>query len=83
MKSLDSIVEIPEYHFCFIKPKTKSDNSRVFLAASKIEESTYVMFLVNYVLFFYTDKISIAATLGYYSNNQNDKVIVALGENDH
>lgn len=80
LASLDHIIYVPQYHSCLIKPKERSGNSRGILSVNNMNAYSHILLLVDFGLFFYTDETSIGNVLRRYSNKQNHKVIIALGD---
>lgn len=81
-KTLDNIDDIPLYHNCIIKPKEKSTTSRGIFSISSMSDTAHILLLIDFAIFFYTDEISIGNVLERFSNKQNEKVIVTLGETE-
>jgi len=81
-KKLDHIENIPLYHSCIIKPKKKAEYSRGIFSISSMSETAHVLLLIDFAIFFYTDEKSIGQVLERFSNKQNEKVIVTLGETE-
>lgn len=79
-EALNNIIDIPLYHSCLIKPKEKSTSSRGIFSISSMSDTAHVLLLVDFLVFFYTDEESIGSVLERFSNKQNKKVIVTLGE---
>jgi hypothetical protein len=80
LNNLQSITSIPLFHNCIIKPKEKSPNSRGIFSIASMSETAHAMFLVDFAIFFYTDEVSIGRVLEKFSNKQNEKVLIALGD---
>jgi hypothetical protein len=80
--SLNSITDVPLYHSCIIKPKDKSASSRGIFSISSMSDTAHVLLLIDFAIFFYTDETSIGDVLGRFSNKQNTKVIVTLGDTE-
>lgn len=80
LASLDHIAYVPQYHSCLIKPKERSEHSRGILSVNNMTVFSHILLLVDFGLFFYTDETSIGNVLRRYSNKQNQKVIITLGE---
>jgi hypothetical protein len=81
-KALDNISDIPLYHSCIIKPKERSASSRGIFSISSMSDTAHALLLIDFAIFFYTDETSIGNVLECFSNKQNRKVIVALGETE-
>jgi hypothetical protein len=79
---LNNITNIPLYHSCIIKPKEKSASSRGIFSISSMSDSAHVLLLIDFAIFFYTDETSIGDVLEKFSNKQNEKVIVTIGETE-
>ena len=47
-----------------------------------MSEDAHILLLIDFGLCFYTDETSIGNVLERYSNKQNEKVIVVLGETE-
>ncbi len=77
IENLDSIIDVPKYHSCIIKPK---DRVRGVLSIASMSKHAHALFLVDFVIFFYTDESSIGEVLIHFSNKENRNVIIALGE---
>ncbi len=82
LTALDKIEDVPLYHSCIIKPKEKSASSRGIFSISSMSDTSHVLLLVDFAIFFYTDEISIGDVLERFSNKQNTKVLVTLGETE-
>jgi hypothetical protein len=82
LKALDKIDNIPLYHSCIIKPKEKSATSRGIFSIASMSDTSHILLLIDFAIFFYTDEISIGNVLQRFSNKQNKKVLVALGETE-
>jgi hypothetical protein len=82
LKELDNVENIPFYHSCIIKPKEKSASSRGIFSVASMSETSHILLLIDFAIFFYTDEISIGNVLERFSNKQNEKVIVTLGETE-
>jgi hypothetical protein len=82
LETLDDIKGIPLYHSCIIKPKDKSISSRGIFSVSSMSDTAHILLLVDFAIFFYTDEISIGNVLERFSNKQNKKVIITLGETE-
>ena len=80
LNSIPNITQIPLYHSCLIKPKDKSISSRGIYTAYRTTDSSYLLLIVDFGLFFYTDEASIGREMEFFSNKQNKKVIVVLGD---
>jgi hypothetical protein len=76
---ISQIEKYPKYHFCLIKPKRKAANSRGILTAFNTSETSYILVLVDFLIYFFQDE-NISTSFKLYSNKQNEKVIIALGE---
>ena len=81
-KNLDKINNIPLYHSCIIKPKEKSAFSRGIFSIASMSDTAHALLLIDFAVFFYTDETSIGNVLEKFSNKQNEKVIVTLGETE-
>lgn len=81
-ETLKDIGDVPLYHSCIIKPKEKSASSRGIFSISSMSDNAHALLLIDFALFFYTDETSIGFVLERFSNKQNEKVIVTLGETD-
>lgn len=83
-KQLNENIEIntsyPSYHFCVIKPLIKSNLSRGIFTVYNAGEKIHLLMLVDFAIFFYSDENSVDTTLKLYSNKQNEKVLIALGD---
>lgn len=71
---------IPLYHSCLIKPIEKSESSRGVFTCCNMNETSHLLLLVDFGLFFYTDESAIGGVLERFSNKQNDRVIIALAD---
>ena len=80
IQNLDAINNIPLYHSCIIKPKEKSASSRGIFSICSMSDTAHILLLIDFAIFFYTDETSIGNVLINYSNKQNKKVIITLGE---
>jgi hypothetical protein len=78
--NLESIGNIPSYHSCIIKPKEKLISSRGIFSVCSMSGTAHILLLVDFAIFFYTDEVSIGHVLKRFSNKQNKKVIITLGE---
>lgn len=81
-ETLRDINDIPLYHSCIIKPTEKSASSRGIFSISSMSDTAHVLLLIDFAVFFYTDEKSIGYVLERFSNKQNEKVIVTLGETE-
>ncbi|AKD54165.1 hypothetical protein [Spirosoma radiotolerans] len=79
-EALNNIIDVLLYHSCLIKPKEKSTSSRGIFSIFSMSDTAHLLMLIDFVIFFYTDEKSIGYVLERFSNKQNEKVIVTLGE---
>ena len=79
-ENIEKNIEYPSYHFCLIKPISKNNQSRGILTAFNSGENQHLLMLVDFAIFFFTKEDSIDFTFKFYSNKQNEKVIIAMGE---
>lgn len=70
----------PSYHICVIKPLHKTKESRGIFTAFNSGENAHLLMLVDFAIYFFSDESSIDLTLKFYSNKQNEKVVIAMGE---
>ncbi len=82
LEGVEKISNIPSYHSCIIKPKEKSESSRGIFSICSMSETAHILLLIDFAIFFYTDETSIRHVLEKFSNKQNQKVIVTLGETE-
>lgn len=80
IRSVDNIKDVPQFHSCLIMPVEKSERSRGIFTNCNLSETSHLLLLVDFGLFFYTDDVSIGDVLRKFSNKQNKKVIVALAD---
>lgn len=76
----NSIVNVPLYHSCLIKPMEKSESSRGIFTCCNLNETSHLLLLVDFGMFFYSDESSIGDVLRVFSNKQNDCVVIALAD---
>jgi hypothetical protein len=81
-EALNKINNIPLYHSCIIKPKERSATSRGIFSISSMSETSHILLLIDFAIFFYTDDTSLGKVIERFSNKQNEKVIVVLGEKE-
>lgn len=82
MESANRITNIPNYHLCFLKPMTKSEDTRGIFTAYNIDESRHILAIVDFVVIMFVDDKLIDPILKVVSNKQNKKVLIGLGENN-
>lgn len=80
IENLNSVQDFPLYHNCIIKPKEKSALTRGIFYVSSMSNEAHILLLVDIAIFFYTDEKSIGHVLGKFSNKQNEKVMITLGD---
>lgn len=80
MQSLDEIKNIPQFHFCVIKPKNKT---RGIFTAYKFGEDAYTIFTVDYALFFYTQDLPLISEHILFSNRENYQVKIIFGNDEN
>ncbi|CAD5343006.1 hypothetical protein [Flavobacterium bizetiae] len=80
LENIENNIKYPSYHFCLIKPIARNKQSRGIFTAFNSGEKAHLLMLIDFAVFFYTDEKSIGSTLKYYSNKQNEKVIIATGD---
>ena len=78
-ENIENDIKYPSYHFCLIKPIARNNQSRGIFTAFNSGEKAHLLMLIDFAVFFYTDENSIGPTLKFYSNKQNEKVIIAMG----
>lgn len=79
MKNLEKINTIPQYHTCLIKPKNKT---RGIFTAYNFGEDAFAIYTVDYALFFYTSEMPLIERHQLFSNKDNEKVRVVLGNDE-
>ena len=79
LENIENDIKHPSYHFCLIKPIVRNKQSRGIFTAFNLGEKAHLLMLIDFAVFFYTDENSIGPTLKFYSNKQNEKVIIAMG----
>lgn len=79
MQSLHEIQRIPYYHFCITKPKSKT---RGIYTSFNFAPDSYLMFTVDYAIFFYTTEVPYVALHEFFSNRDNGVVKIMLGDDD-
>lgn len=80
MQSLKAINDIPQFHFCIIKPKNKTKG---IFTAYKFGEDAYAVFTVDYALFFYTQNLPLISEHMIFSNKGNHKVKIVFGNDEN
>ena len=79
LETIEKVINFPSYDLCIIKPEKKTDNFKGMYSAFQLSESSYLLVLVEFILFFYIDN-SIDAALKRFSNNQNKSVIIPISD---
>jgi hypothetical protein len=79
MESLNEIENVPYYHFCITKPKSKT---RGIFTAFNFALNAFTIFTVDYALFFYTNENPYVEVHKNFSNRDNETVKIAIGEDE-
>jgi hypothetical protein len=77
LDSLNQAQHIPDYHYCVTKPKGKV---RGILTAFNFAPNSFTVFTVDYAIFFYTNENPHVEIHKKFSNKDDDKVKIAVGE---
>lgn len=72
-------VNVPEFHFCIIKPQRKELGYHGMYSTFQISDSTFIIVVNDFIMFFYLDD-SIDNVLRNYSNKNNNEIIIALAD---
>ena len=78
--NVDKNINYPSYDFCVIKPVSKNKDSRGIFTAFQSGEQSYLLMLVDFAIYFFTHQNTMNETFKFYSNRQNEKVIIAMGD---
>lgn len=79
LETIEKVSNFPSYDLCLIKPENKTDNFKGMYSAFQMSESSYLLVLVDFILFFYIDN-SIDYVLKKFSNDQNESVIIPISD---
>lgn len=77
LNGVSGVNRVPSFDCCIIVPSEKPSATRVFVSSS-MNETSHVMFLVNFTLFFYTSGESIPSSMKFYNNVGNDPIKIVL-----
>lgn len=78
--NFEKIVLTPKYDFCIFKPVIKSNLSRGIFTTYNTSENSHIMLIVDFAIYFFTSDENIDDTFKYFSNSQNEKVLIPLAE---
>lgn len=78
LNEIESIQNVPKFDNCLLIPVQKSEESRGAMAAYQAGPNTFLILSVYFILFFYTDKISIGEVLGNFNNDNDERVLIPL-----
>lgn len=81
LDTIEKVSIFPSYDLCLIKPENKTDNFKGMYSAFQMSESSYLLVLVDFILFFYIDN-SIGSVLKKFSNSQNKNVIIPISDDN-
>ena len=80
IENLDKVESTPNYDFCIFKPIIKSKLSRGIFTTYNTSENSHILLIVDFAIYFFTTENNIDETFKYFSNKQNEKVIIPLTE---
>jgi hypothetical protein len=80
VENFTEIKKTPNYDFCIFKPKVKSKISRGIFTTYNTSENSHILLIVDFAIYFFTTENNIDETFKYFSNKQNEKVIIPLAE---
>ncbi len=69
----------PDYHLVLIKSKIKTNE---ILAAANFGQTAHIIFMGDFLLFFYTTELPIIPGHENYSNKQNENAIIVIGSTE-
>lgn len=79
LNTIEKVNNFPSYDLCLIIPENKTDNFKGMYSAFQMSESSFLLVLVDFILFFYIDN-SIDYVLKKFSNDQNERVIIPISD---
>jgi hypothetical protein len=80
LENFDKIELTPKYDFCIFKPIVKSNQSRGIFTTYNTSENSHILLIVDFAIYFFTSEKNIDNTFKYFSNSQNEKVLIPLAE---
>ena len=82
LKNFNLIKKTPKYHICVFKPLVKSSISRGIFTTYNTSENSHILLIVDFAIYFFSSENHIDNTFRFFSNNQNEKIIIPLAELD-
>lgn len=80
LENFDKIELVPNYDFCVFKPISKSKDSRGIFTSYNTSQYSHLIMIVDFAIYFLSNELKADNTFKYFSNKQNENVIIALAE---
>lgn len=80
LEDLKEINSTPDYNFVVFKPIINENTSRGIFTAFNTGPNSHLLMIVDFAIYFFADENNLDFSFRYFSNKQNEFVIIALAD---